>query len=43
MTELVYGKHQAQRMGFNKDNYYFEVWVFPCKSQLLDKKKAKTK
>ena len=40
MTEITYVKHQAQRKGVNKSNYYSEVWVFPRKSRLLDKRKT---
>lgn len=41
MTEVVYVKHQAQRRGFKKGNYYFEVWVFPYKSHYWMKRKQK--
>lgn len=39
MSEIAYLKHQAQKREFNKDKYYFEVWVFPHKSQMQDKRK----
>lgn len=40
MTEITCVKHQAQKRGFNKDKYYSELWVFPGKSRLLDKRKT---